>query len=71
MGMGAKTPPAMQMPPPTDPAVDDRVAESEAKLEEERRAMIRTKSQGQMGTLLTSGQGVTEEAPTSRTILGG
>ena len=47
------------------------IVDPEAKLEEERRAMIRTKSQGQMGTLLTSGQGVTEEAPTSRTILGG
>ena len=67
--MGGKAIP--QMPPPTDPAVDDKVAESEAKLEAERQAMVKTKSQGRMGTLLTGGQGVTDEAPTSKTILGG
>tara|TARA_R110000822_G_scaffold135119_1_gene272757 strand:+ start:1400 stop:1603 length:204 start_codon:yes stop_codon:yes gene_type:complete len=67
--MGGKAMP--QMPPPTDPAVDDKVAESEAKLEAERQAMVKTKSQGRMGTLLTGGQGVTDEAPTSKTILGG
>jgi|TARA_R110000824_G_scaffold64937_7_gene169524 hypothetical protein len=67
--MGGKATP--QMPPPTDPAVDDKVAESEAKLEAERQAMVKTKSQGRMGTLLTGGQGVTDEAPTSKTILGG
>lgn len=67
--MGGKATP--QMPPPTDSAVDDRVAESEAKLEAERQAMVKTKSQGRMGTLLTGGQGVTDEAPTSKTILGG
>ena len=67
--MGGKSMP--QMPPPTDPVVDDKVAESEAKLEAERQAMIRTKSQGRMGTLLTGGQGITDEAPTSKTILGG
>ena len=67
--MGGKAMP--QMPPPTDPAVDDKVAESEAKLEAERQAMVKTKSQGRMGTLLTGGQGVTNEAPTSKTILGG
>ena len=67
--MGGKAMP--QMPPPTDTGVDDKVAESEAKLEAERQAMIRTKSQGRMGTLLTGGQGVTDEAPTSKTILGG
>ena len=67
--MGGKAMP--QMPPPTDPAVDDRVAEAEAKLEAERQAMVKTKSQGRMGTLLTGGQGETDEAPTSKTILGG
>ena len=67
--MGGKAMP--QMPPPTDPAVDDKVAESEAKLEAERQAMVKTKSQGRMGTLLTGGQGVTDDAPTSKTILGG
>ena len=67
--MGGKAMP--QMPPSTDPAVDDKVAESEAKLEAERQAMVKTKSQGRMGTLLTGGQGVTDEAPTSKTILGG
>jgi len=67
--MGGKSMP--QMPPPTDSVVDDKVAESEAKLEAERQAMVRTKSQGRMGTLLTGGQGVTDDAPTSKTILGG
>ena len=67
--MGGKAMP--QMPPPTDPAVDDKVAESEAKLEAERQAMVKTKSQGRMGTLLTGGKGVTDETPTSKTILGG
>ena len=65
-----KSAPSMPMPQPM-PEIDDKVAESEAKLEAERQRMIAIGKQGSYGTLLTSGQGVTEPAQTAQTLLGG
>ena len=69
MGGGMKTP-SMPSPQPM-PEIDDKVAESEAKLEAERQRMIALGKQGSYGTLLTTGEGVKEEAPVSQTLLGG
>ena len=66
--MGGKAMP--QMPPPMDD-VTDKTAEAEAKVEAERQKAIGTKRKGQYGTILTGGQGVTEEATTNKTLLGG
>ena len=69
MGGGMKTP---SMPSPQSmPEIDDKVAESEAKLEAERQRMVALGKQGSYGTLLTSGEGVKEEAPVAQTLLGG
>lgn len=70
MGGGMKSAPSMPMPQPM-PEIDDKVAESEAKLEAERQRMIALGKQGSYGTLLTSGEGVKEEAPVAQTLLGG
>jgi len=69
MGGGMKAP-SMPQPQPM-PEIDDKVAESEAKLEAERQKLIALGKQGSYGTLLTSGTGVQEEAPTAKTVLGG
>tara|TARA_R110002020_G_scaffold474326_1_gene705328 strand:+ start:2165 stop:2398 length:234 start_codon:yes stop_codon:yes gene_type:complete len=69
MGGGMKTP-SMPQPQPM-PEIDDKVAESEAKLEAERQRMISLGKQGSYGTLLTSGEGVKEPAQTAQTLLGG
>ena len=69
MGGGMKTP-SMPSPQPM-PEIDDKVAESEAKLEAEKQRMLALKKQGSYGTLLTSGTGVQEEATTAKTVLGG
>ena len=68
MGGGMKSAP-MPMPQP-DPVIDDKVAESEAKLEAERQRMISLGKQGSYGTLLTSGEAVKEEAPVAQTLVG-
>ena len=52
-------------------SVIDRTAEKEAKLETERKKMVSAKAQGQYGTVLTSGMGVTDEKETAKTALGG
>ena len=70
MGGGMKSAPSMPMPQPM-PEIDDKVAESEAKLEAERQRMISLGKQGSYGTLLTSGEGVKDEAPVAQTLLGG
>ena len=69
MGGGMKAP-SMPQPQPM-PEIDDKVAESEAKLEAERQRMISLGKQGSYGTLLTSGEGVKEPAQTAQTLLGG
>ena len=69
MGGGVKT---TSIPSPQQmPEIDDKVAESEAKLEAERQRMVALGKQGSYGTLLTSGEGVKEPAQTAQTLLGG
>ena len=67
--MGGKA--KMQQPPATNVENDAKLAESEAKLEKEKAGMLSSKKRGMYGTILTSGQGVEEEASTSKTMLGG
>ena len=58
--MGMKAP--VSMPPQIDSSVTDRTADKETKLEAEKQRMLKAGS---------SGSGVTEEAKTGRTLLGG
>ena len=60
-----------EMPPPpaVDPSVAAKEAESEAKLEAEKRKAISNRMKGRGGTILTGGQGVEEEAKTAATSL--
>ena len=67
--MGGKSAP--QMPPPVDTAVQDKQAESEAKLAAEKEKALSQKKKGMYATILTSGEGVEEEATTSKSLLGG
>ena len=67
--MGGKSQP--QMPPPVDTSVQDKQAESEAKLAAEKEKAIGAKKKGMYGTILTTGKGVEEEATTSSSLLGG
>jgi len=67
--MGGKSQP--QMPPPVDTSVQDRQAESEAKLAAEKEKALSQKKKGMYGTILTTGEGVEEEATTSTSLLGG
>ena len=67
--MGMK--PKVQMPPAIDPDVVAKKKESELKLEKDKKKMTQLASSGRYGTILTGGAGVTEEAETSATLLGG
>ena len=67
--MGGKAP--MQAPPTIDNSVYEKTEAAEAKVAAEKGKMLSTKKKGQYGTILTSGQGVEEEATTSQTLLGG
>ena len=67
--MGGKSAP--QMPPPVDTSVQDRQAESEAKLAAEKEKALSQKKKGMMSNILTSGQGVEEEATVATSLLGG
>ena len=67
--MGMK--PKVQMPPPIDPDVVAKKKESELKLQKDKKKMTQLASSGRYGTILTGGAGVTEEAETSATLLGG
>lgn len=66
--MGAKVP-KMPLPPPVDPEVATKEAESTAKLEAEKKKALLIKSKGRGGTILTGGQGVEEEAKTAASSL--
>ena len=66
--MGLKAP-MMPLPPPVDPEVATKEAESKAKLEAEKKKAISNRMKGRGGTILTSGQGVEEEANTAATSL--
>tara|TARA_R100000734_G_C3296335_1_gene87467 strand:- start:80 stop:301 length:222 start_codon:yes stop_codon:yes gene_type:complete len=67
--MGLKAP---KVPvPKVDPEIAERERLAEEKLEAEKNRTLSIASKGRRSTLLTSGQGVTEEARTAKTILGG
>ena len=61
-----------QMPPPpaVDPEVAAKEAASEAKLAAEKKKAISNRMKGRGGTILTGGEGVTEEAKTGQSVLG-
>ena len=69
--MGLKQPMMAQMPPPpaVDPEVAVKEAASEAKLAAEKKKAISNRMKGRGGTILTSGQGVEEEAQTGKSVL--
>ena len=69
--MGLKQPMMAQMPPPpaVDPSVAAKEAESEAKLAAEKKKAIGLRKKGMGGTIMTDGQGITEEADTASTSL--
>ena len=68
--MGAKTMPQMPPPPAVDPEVAIKEAASEAKLAAEKKKAISSRMKGRGGTILTGGEGVTEEAQTGKSVLG-
>jgi hypothetical protein len=67
--MGGKSQP--QMPPPVEQSVYDRTDQAEAEAAKEKEKMLGTKKKGMYGTILTSGEGVEDDAETSKTVLGG
>ena len=67
--MGGKSQP--QMPPPVDQSVYDKTSEAEAQAAAEKEKMLGSKKKGMYGTILTSGEGLEDEAETSKTVLGG
>lgn len=67
--MGMK--PKVQMPPPIDPEIKAKELAAEEKLGKEKKKLTKLASSGQYGTIMTGGAGVTEEAETSATLLGG
>ena len=69
--MGLKSPMMYEMPPPpaVDPSVAAKEAASEAKLAAEKKKAISNRMKGRGGTIMTDGQGITEEADTAATSL--
>ena len=67
--MGGKAQP--QMPPPVDTRVEDAAAKAEAKVAAEKKKMIDTKKKGMKANILNTGEGLTDEADTSESLLGG
>tara|TARA_R110001583_G_scaffold10107_1_gene47164 strand:+ start:2052 stop:2267 length:216 start_codon:yes stop_codon:yes gene_type:complete len=63
--------PKIPKPPPVDTTLRDKELESEKKLENQRQKSLQIGRMGRAGTILTGGQGVTEEASVGKTILGG
>jgi hypothetical protein len=66
--MGGKMP-KMPEPPPVDTSVQDKMAASEAKLAAEKKKATSMRMKGRGGTIMTSGEGVTEEAQIGKSIL--
>ena len=66
--MGGKMP-TMPQPPAVDPSVAAKEAASEAKLAAEKKKAISNRMKGRGGTIMTDGQGITEEANTTATSL--
>lgn len=69
--LGSIFAPKMPKPPPIDTSLRDREAASEAKLAKEKQRLLSSGRMGMSSTILTGGQGVTDEAETGRTLLGG
>ena len=67
MGMKPKVP----KPPPVDTSLQDIEREAKDKLEKEKQKSLKIGRTGRGGTILTGGEGVTEEASVGKTILGG
>ena len=69
--MGLKSAMKYEMPPPpaVDPEVAAKEAASEAKLAAEKKKAISNRMKGRGGTIMTDGQGITEEANTAATSL--
>jgi hypothetical protein len=67
--MGMK--PEIEMPPAIDPEIKAKETAAEEKLEKEKKKLTKLASSGNYGTIMTGGAGVTEEAETSATLLGG
>ena len=67
MGMKPKVP----KPPPVDTSLQDMEREAKDKLEKEKQKSLKIGRTGRGGTILTGGEGVTEEASVGKTILGG
>jgi hypothetical protein len=67
MGMKPKVP----KPPPVDTTLQDMEREERDKLEKEKQKSLQIARKGRAGTILTGGEGVTEEASVGKTILGG
>jgi len=67
--MGAKMP-TMPPPPPVDTSVQDKMDASEAKLAAEKKKATSMRMKGRGGTILTGGQGVTDEVQTGKSVLG-
>ena len=59
------------MPPPVDQSVYDRTDKAEAEAAAEKDKLLGTQKKGMYGTILTSGEGVEDDAETSKTVLGG
>jgi|TARA_R100000234_G_scaffold119856_1_gene104046 hypothetical protein len=60
-----------KLPPGPDAELLEREKQAEAELAKEKKRLIAGKAMGMQSTILTGGQGVEEEATTSRTLLGG
>ena len=69
MGLKAPMMAEMPQPPAVDPEVAVKEAASEAKLAAENKKAISNRMKGSGGTILTSGQGVEEEAKTAAASL--
>mgnify|MGYP003145992153 CR=1 FL=1 len=67
--MGMK--PKIAAPPPIDQDILAKEREEEAKFEAEKAKSLRAGRAGRAGTILTSGMGIEEEAPTAKSLLGG
>ncbi len=58
-------------PPEIDMSLVNREAAAQAKLDKEKKRALSSGRMGMGSTILTTGQGVTDEANTGRTLLGG
>ena len=63
--------PKIAKPPPIDQDILAKEREAEAKFEAEKAKSLRVAKRGRMGTILTSGMGIEEEASTAKSLLGG